>query len=158
MFYNIIFVIIALTILYLTYIKVFLPLLKKGQAEVDILPTSEYCDSMGELFKSKTDIFAKFAKSDYDLLANAFGKDKTWDLTDPTKKEQVSEVKGGLVCFCTMLNEIDASKLKQVNEIKKFKQDDFVKIGCKKISEFQFDALLFGLKITVTILILNAVM
>lgn len=35
----------------------------------------------------------------------AYG-DKDWDLTDPAKKRTVEEVKGGLVCFCFLYNEI----------------------------------------------------
>lgn len=44
---NLLFALVVLTVLYLTYGQLFFPMLKKGQAEVDILPTVEECDSLG---------------------------------------------------------------------------------------------------------------
>ena len=49
----------------------------------------------------------------------------------------------------------DANQLK---EIKSYKDKPFALNGCSKIDEFRLDTLIFGLKITVTILILNIVM
>ena len=65
MVYNFIFAFIILSVLYLTYIQIFFPLLKLGQAETDILPTPEHCDSMATLFEGNTKTFAHFAEIDY---------------------------------------------------------------------------------------------
>lgn len=100
---NVLFAIVVLTVLYLTYIQLFFPLLKQGQAEVDILPTIEFCDSMSTNFDDNTVAFANFAKVEYDQLTKAYG-DKMWDLTDPDKKKEIKELKGGLVCFCYLMN------------------------------------------------------
>ena len=83
---NLLFALVVLTVLYFTYGWLFFPKLKKSQAEVDILPTIEDCDSMAGQFRSSVTSFADFAKSDYDLLIKAYG-DREWNLADQDKKE-----------------------------------------------------------------------
>lgn len=63
--------------------------MKKGQAEIDILPLSEDCDSMSILFEEHPENFRLFAKNDFDVLMEAYGGqiNQRWDLTDPTKKK-----------------------------------------------------------------------
>lgn len=69
------------------------------------MPTVEYCDSMGQMFEGNSKAFAGFAKIDYDILIEAYGQ-QNWDLTDPEKKPYVARLKGGLVCFCFLMNEL----------------------------------------------------
>ena len=45
---NTIFSMVVLAVLCFTYVVMFFPLLQKNQAEVDILPTVDQCDSMGK--------------------------------------------------------------------------------------------------------------
>ena len=38
-------------------------------------------------------------------MVTAYG-DSLWDLTDPDKKKYIDKLKGGLICFCSLLDEI----------------------------------------------------
>lgn len=57
---------------------------------------------MSVMFSKKPGAFANFAEHEYDILSQAYNKTEL-DLIDKTKKEVIRELKGGLVCFCYVL-------------------------------------------------------
>ena len=68
------------------------------------------------------------------MLIKAFGE-HDWDLTDPTKKKSMKELKGGLVCFCNVMSEaVQILTKDQLAKVKEFKDEPFAKNGCEKIS------------------------
>ena len=60
---------------------------------------------MGKLFKDNSKAFRNYAKQDYDMLNTAFGDDY-WNLIDSSKHKVVNSLKGGLVCYCYIIDQI----------------------------------------------------
>lgn len=133
------------------------PLIVKGQATTDVLPTVEQCDSMNKQYFKYPSQYKTEAEYDYQKLQKAFG-DKEWDLTDQSKKTIIRSLRGSLVCYCYAITKyVDLPDL-QVKRLKQYENDDFAKNGCRQIDDFRTDSVFLGLEITLIIITLNAIL
>lgn len=69
-----------------------------------------------------------------------------------------NKLKGGLVCFCYVYDEIlDVPKDKH-KMFMQYKDEKFVTDGCSKVAGFRLGALIYGIKLSIIIVILNSIL
>jgi len=73
-------------------------------------------------------------------------------------KDSFSKMKGSLVCFCYSNSDYIKVPKSFKEKLDMFKNQDFVKIGCKNLFDFKWHYLFFAIKLSVVIITLNAVL